>query len=88
MEEIVSAVRSKDLPLEKSLDLYEEALDLGNRCIELLDSTDFSDEELQAAGDGSIDAVAAAEQEIDSAAQQAEGAGDGAPNTEGESDSQ
>jgi exodeoxyribonuclease VII small subunit len=48
LEEIVAQVRSKDVPLEKSLDLYEEALRLGGRAAELIDRTDFSPEELQA----------------------------------------
>lgn len=37
LDEIVSEVRKKDLSLEKSLDLYEEAIKLGNRCAELVD---------------------------------------------------
>lgn len=37
LDEIVVEVRDKDLPLEKSLDLYEEAIKLGNRCAELID---------------------------------------------------
>ena len=46
LDEIVAEVRKKDLSLEKSLDLYEEAIKLGNRCAELVDKPDFSDEEL------------------------------------------
>ena len=37
LDEIVSQVRSKDVSLEKSLDLYEEAIRLGNRAAELID---------------------------------------------------
>ena len=51
LEEIVVQVRSKDVPLEKSLDLYEEALRLGSRCAEMIDRTDFSSEELEAIAD-------------------------------------
>jgi exodeoxyribonuclease VII small subunit len=54
LEEIVTQVKAKDMPLEKSLDLYEEALRLGSACAELIDHTDFSVEELEgvsAAGD-------------------------------------
>ena len=36
LDEIVTEVRSKDISLEKSLDLYEEAIRLGNRCAELI----------------------------------------------------
>ncbi|MDR3137077.1 MAG: exodeoxyribonuclease VII small subunit [Coriobacteriales bacterium] len=51
LEEIVVQVRSKDVPLEKSLNLYEEALRIGGRCVEKLEQTDFSSDELAAAGD-------------------------------------
>ncbi|MDR0501418.1 MAG: exodeoxyribonuclease VII small subunit [Coriobacteriales bacterium] len=50
LEEIVTSVRQKDLSLEKSLELYEEALRLGGRCVELIDRTDFTAEELEAVG--------------------------------------
>jgi exodeoxyribonuclease VII small subunit len=47
LEDIVVQVKSKDIPLEKSLDLYEEALRLGGMCAEMIDRTDFSAEELE-----------------------------------------
>ncbi|MDR1183847.1 MAG: exodeoxyribonuclease VII small subunit [Coriobacteriales bacterium] len=47
LEEIVTQVKAKDMPLEKSLDLYEEALRLGSVCAEMIDRTDFSVEELE-----------------------------------------
>jgi exonuclease VII small subunit len=49
LEDIVVQVRSKDVPLEKCLDLFDEALRLGGRCVELIDHTDFSSAELEAA---------------------------------------
>ena len=49
LDEIVVEVRKKDLSLEKSLDLYEEAIQLGNRCAELVDKPDYTLEEAQAA---------------------------------------
>jgi exodeoxyribonuclease VII small subunit len=49
LEEIVVQVKAKDVPLEKSLDLYEEALRLGSACAEMIDRTDFSAEELRTA---------------------------------------
>lgn len=52
LDEIVAEVRKKDLSLEKSLDLYEEAIKLGNRAAELVDKPDFSDEELLVASEG------------------------------------
>ena len=45
LDEIVVEVRDKDLSLEKSLDLYEEAIRLGNRCAELVDKPDYTDDE-------------------------------------------
>jgi exodeoxyribonuclease VII small subunit len=49
LEEIVVQIRSKDVPLEKSLDLYEEALRLGSMAAEMIDNTDFGDDEMAAA---------------------------------------
>lgn len=46
LDEIVSEVRSKDVSLEKSLDLYEEAIKLGNRCAELIDKPDYTASEI------------------------------------------
>ena len=49
LDEIVVEVRKKDLSLERSLDLYEEAIQLGNRCAELIDKPDYTAEEARAA---------------------------------------
>lgn len=49
LDEIVVEVRKKDLPLEKSLDLYEEAIRIANRCAELVDKADYDEEEELAA---------------------------------------
>lgn len=48
LEDIVGQVRSKDISLEKSLDLFDEAIRLGNNCFELIDRVDFSPEEVAA----------------------------------------
>lgn len=45
LDEIISVVRSKDTSLERSLDLYDEAIELGARAVELVDSFDMSPEE-------------------------------------------
>ncbi|MGI6217017.1 MAG: exodeoxyribonuclease VII small subunit [Coriobacteriales bacterium] len=47
LDEIVEQIRSKDVSLEQALDLYEEAVRLGNSCADLIDMTDFSMEELE-----------------------------------------
>jgi exodeoxyribonuclease VII small subunit len=74
LEDIVVQVRSKDVSLEKSLDLYEEALRLGGRCVEMIDRTDFTAEEL-----ASIDAEAAPAVDNASAAGVAEADAEVAP---------
>lgn len=45
LDQIVSDVRSKNTSLEKSLDLFDEAIGLGSRAVDLVDRTDFSPEE-------------------------------------------
>lgn len=74
LEEIVTQIKAKDIPLEKSLDLYEEALRLGSSCAEQIDQTDFSAEELESArpsfdADGVGDAVPSVTQELENAGQ-------------------
>ena len=51
LDEIVVEVRDKNLSLEKSLDLYEEAIKLGNRCAELVDKPDYTPQEARAAAE-------------------------------------
>lgn len=51
LDEIVSLVRSKDVSLEKSLDLYEEAIRLGNRAAELIDKPDYTAAEIAEANE-------------------------------------
>ncbi|MBR2522346.1 MAG: exodeoxyribonuclease VII small subunit [Coriobacteriales bacterium] len=72
LDAIAEQIRSTDLPLEKALDLYEEAIRLGNSCADLIDMTDFSLEEIEAfnneaAADGADDAAddQAASAEVD-----------------------
>ena len=49
LDGIVSQVRDKDTSLERSLDLLEEALDLGSRAVELVDVSEPSEEEARQA---------------------------------------
>ena len=63
MDEIITAVRSKDTSLERSLDLFDEAIALGSHAVELVDSFDLSPSEaaqLEAAGDAENPGVDAA----------------------------
>lgn len=68
LDEIVVEVRNKDLSLEKSLDLYEEAIKLGNRCAELVDKPDYTAEEAAAARAATEDAQEAQGQSSEEAA--------------------
>lgn len=45
LDDIVGAVRDRDVSLERSLDLFDEAIALGSKAVDLVDSTDFSAEE-------------------------------------------
>lgn len=45
LDAIVSQVRDKDVSLEKSLDLFDEAIALGSKAVDMVDATDFSPEE-------------------------------------------
>ena len=47
LDDIVAQVRDKDVSLERSLDLFDEAIALGSKAVSLVDATDFSPE-----GDG------------------------------------
>ncbi len=45
LDDIVMAVRDKDVSLERSLDLFDEAIALGSKAVDMVDATDFSPEE-------------------------------------------
>lgn len=45
LDSIVAQVRDKDVSLEKSLDLFDEAIALGSKAVDMVDATDFSPEE-------------------------------------------
>lgn len=45
LDGIVGQVRDKDVSLERSLDLFDEAIALGSKAVGLVDATDFSPEE-------------------------------------------
>ena len=38
-------MRAKDISLERSLDLFDEAIALGSKAVDMVDATDFSPEE-------------------------------------------
>lgn len=45
LDDIVAQVRDRDVSLERSLDLFDEAIALGSKAVSLVDATDFSPEE-------------------------------------------
>ena len=45
LDEIIGQVRDKDTSLERSLDLFDEAIALGSKAVDLVDTTEFSPEE-------------------------------------------
>jgi len=60
LDQIIEQVRSKETPLEQSLDLFDEAIVLGSKAVELVDSVDFTPEEearIKAAVEGEGDAA-------------------------------
>ena len=73
LEEIVTQIKAKDIPLEKSLDLYEEALRLGASCAEMIDNTDFSSEELEGVADAADGEDAEGEGVAEAVAEDADG---------------
>lgn len=79
LDDIVAQVRDKDVSLERSLDLFDEAIALGSKAVSLVDATDFSpEEEARLAEDPKPED--AAEKDDDAPADapdQAEPAGDG-----------
>ncbi len=42
LDEIIAQVRSKDTSLERSLALFDEAIELGSRAVDMVDSVDRS----------------------------------------------
>ena len=47
LDEIIVQVRDKDTSLERSLDLFDEAIALGSKAVDLVDTTEFSPAELE-----------------------------------------
>ena len=51
LDQIVGQVRKKDLPLESSLDLFDEAIALGSKAVDFVDTTPITPEEIMRARD-------------------------------------
>ena len=74
LDSIVDQVRDKNVSLEHSLDLFDEAIALGSKAVNMVDTTEFTPEEeerlvqAQAAGHTSNEEAASDEQAEASAA--------------------
>lgn len=67
LDEIITQVRNKDTSLERSLDLFDEAIALGSKAVDLVDTTDFTPEEEALLRDGTEASLSA---DADSEAQE------------------
>ena len=82
LDSIVNQVRDKNVSLEHSLDLFDEAIALGSKAVNMVDTTEFTPEEeerlvqTQAAGDVSDEAGA------ENATEATEAAADGQTSSE------
>lgn len=47
LDEIISTVRSKDTPLERCLDLFDEAISLGSKAVDMVDTFELSPREAE-----------------------------------------
>lgn len=86
LDEIISQVRSKDTSLERSLDLFDEAIKLGSRAVDMVDSYELSpreadllDERERAAADAAKTDDAAADASATDAAKADASAAEAAP---------
>lgn len=57
LDEIISTVRSKDTSLERSLDLFDEAIELGSKAVDMVDSFELSPREAEMIDDCAPDAA-------------------------------
>lgn len=75
LDSIVDQVRDKNVSLEHSLDLFDEAIALGSKAVNMVDTTEFTPEEeehlvqAQAAGDASNEEATSDEQTSDEQAE-------------------
>lgn len=61
LDEIVGQVRNKDTSLERSLDLFDEAIALGSKAVDLVDTTEFTPAELEKLESVDVQAAASGE---------------------------
>ena len=47
LDEIIATVRSKDTSIERSLDLFDEAIELGSKAVDMVDKFELSPREAE-----------------------------------------
>lgn len=78
LDSIVDQVRDKNVSLEHSLDLFDEAIALGSKAVNMVDTTEFTPEEeerlvqAQAAGDAADASGTAADTDEQASSEQVE----------------
>lgn len=70
LDEIVATVRSKNTSLEKSLDLFDEAIELGSKAVDMVDKFELSPREAEQL-ESEYESDASAEHEAPDAAEDA-----------------
>ncbi|MBE6469957.1 MAG: exodeoxyribonuclease VII small subunit [Coriobacteriaceae bacterium] len=75
LDEIVSQVRSKDTSLERSLDLFDEAIKLGSEAVDMVDRFELSPREAELLDGPAASDVPAGEQDAPAAGEAAPAAG-------------
>ena len=78
LDEITAAVKDKGTSLERSLDLFDEAIALGSRAVDLVDKAAFSPEERERIASTPVDDAAASETPASDGSDAAVGTADGA----------
>ena len=61
LDVIEKEVKSKDISLERSLDLFDEAIALSSKAVDLVDKTNFSEQESQQIDNSTDEASASKE---------------------------
>ena len=61
LDVIEKEVKSKDISLERSLDLFDEAIALSSKAVDLVDKTNFSEQESQQIDNSTDEAIASKE---------------------------
>lgn len=89
LEQIITSVKDKEVSLENSLDLFDEAIKLGSRAVDMVDAVDLDDSELLATdaddlphkNTSTIDAENSAENDAENSASETDASSKVQPNS-------